>query len=148
LNHTEHRAETRSAKTGPLATLFALLRANGRGAPAVLCALAGALTATLLLATAPAALADTAPTPTTEAATALAFTTVHVSGHVNPNAGPSTTLWHFSYREASAPEEEGSWVQPNADGEITPPASEESNPGLKHRVSGRQPPAGVGRKRP
>jgi hypothetical protein len=136
-------AKAPSRRSGTFATRAASLRTTGTTAPpgfrapapsrraglvpALLGALALALAATLALGVSP-ALADTAPTPTTEAATAVAFTTVHVSGHVNPNGGPSTTLWHFQYREASAPEEEGSWVGPNPEQEITPPASEESNP--------------------
>jgi hypothetical protein len=43
------------------------------------------------------ALADIAPTVTINPASAVAYTTAHVTGTVNPNGGPSATAWIFEY---------------------------------------------------
>jgi hypothetical protein len=54
--------------------------------------------------TASPALADTAPTVTIKAPTGATATTVHVSGTVNPNGGPSATVWGFQYSKDPATE--------------------------------------------
>jgi hypothetical protein len=64
------------------------------------------------------ALADAPPTVAIAAPSEVIYDSAHLSGSVDPNGGPSSTLWHFEYREASLPEEESSWTQFSGDGEI------------------------------
>ncbi len=92
----EQNVKTQSAATGPLATLSALLRVGGSGAPtttataragrvpALLGGVALALAATLLLAAAPALAA--APTVTIQPAAEVGFTTAQAKGTVDPAA--------------------------------------------------------------
>lgn len=53
------------------------------------------------------AIADTTPSVTMDEPTALTQTTVHVSGTVNPNGGPSEAGWHFEYSTDNATWQEG-----------------------------------------
>jgi hypothetical protein len=78
--------------------------ANRRGA-ALLCGLVLAITISLGAAS---ALADSPPVVTIAGPTAVTATTAHVSGTVDPQGGPSVTLWHFEY---SNDPESGAWIQ-------------------------------------
>jgi hypothetical protein len=82
-----------------------------------------ALAASLVFAAVP-ALADTAPTVTVDPASAVAYTTAHVSGTVNPNGGPSAVAWIFEY--SKNPGEEG-WT-PAGGGELTGTEAEGTTP--------------------
>jgi hypothetical protein len=129
LNRNEHRAKAPSRRTGLFARIFAPPRSTGTTAPAgfrvpaVLCGLALALAATLLLGATSASAA--APTLTAPAAFEVGFTSAKISAEVNPEAGPAATSWHFEYSET--PEGEESWVGFGG-ATIEPPASEESSP--------------------
>jgi hypothetical protein len=68
--------------------------------PSVLVAILG-----VVAFTAAPAFADTAPSVTIEPASAVTYTTAHVSGTVSPNGGPSATAWVFEY--SKNPEAEG-----------------------------------------
>lgn len=60
------------------------------------------------------ALADTAPTATIEAPTAVSYTSAQLSGAINPNGGPSTTNWFFQYLRKSEKEAgEENWSYAN-----------------------------------
>jgi hypothetical protein len=136
-----HRAKaSSSASTTPRTSrLGAVLRgafakravldsANGSGAPshrrAPLALLAALVLTALVALGAATAIADTAPTPTIQAPTEVEFTTAHLKGTVNPNAGPSLTHWHFEY--SKDPIGEGWSAAP--DHELSQAESEESSP--------------------
>jgi hypothetical protein len=57
------------------------------------------------------ALADAPPALTIEAPTAVSYTSAHLSGTVNPEGGPSETLWHFEY----SPEPSSFWIPVSGD---------------------------------
>ena len=125
MNHPEHPAKTPSPRTGFFATLRGLLPAKGSGAPSSRRRpfLAAALTlAALIILGAATAIADTAPTPTIAAPTSVEYTTAHLSGTVDPNAGPSIAHWHFEYST-----DQLNWSQA-PDHELSQSESEESTP--------------------
>jgi hypothetical protein len=113
---------------GAFAKRAVLDRAKGSGAPShrrAPLALFSALVLTALIALGAAtAIADTAPTPVIQAPTEVEFTTAHLKGTVNPNAGPSITHWHFEY--SKDPVGEGWSAAP--DHELSQSESEESSP--------------------
>jgi hypothetical protein len=102
-----------------------------RSIPAVLVAILG-----VVAFTAAPALADTPPSVTIEPASAVGYTTAHVSGTVNPNGGPSATAWAFEY--SKNPEAEG-WT-PAGGGEFTGIEATETTPiAVQTTLEGLQP---------
>jgi hypothetical protein len=73
-----------------------------------------------------AASADTPPSVTIAAPTAVSYTSVHVSGTVNPEGGPSAADWWFEY--STEPADPNSWVFSTATGEITGTEAEGTSP--------------------
>lgn len=100
-------------------------RTSGRRLPlAFLGALV--LACTIVLGTA-SAIADTPPSVTIDAPTEVSYTTAHVSGTVNPEGGPSSTVWHFE--TSTDPSDPSKWEpQYSASGEITGAEAEASTP--------------------
>jgi hypothetical protein len=104
-------------------------RDDGRGAPSFrrLAAVVSLAATAVLLAFAAPALAENPPTVTVGPASEVGVTSVHLSGHVDPEggAGSPATYWRLALSES---EEPGSFGIFGGAGEIDPPASEEANP--------------------
>ncbi len=86
-------------------------------------ALVAALTLLVIVGVAQ-AIADTAPTPTIQAASEISYTSAQLKGKVNPNGGPSTTSWQFQY---SSEGPEGPWT-PGPEGNFEGTEAEENTP--------------------
>lgn len=73
------------------------------------------------------ALADTPPSVTIDPPTEVSYNTAHVSGTVNPEGGPSSTVWYFE--TSTDPSDPTKWEpQYSAYGEISGAEAEASNP--------------------
>lgn len=77
------------------------MHSTGRLRPIVVALLA--LTGTLALGAT--AIADAQPTASLEAPTQITFSSAHFNGEVDPQTGPSSTVWHFEFTPAG----EESW---------------------------------------
>jgi hypothetical protein len=86
---------------------------------------AGVAIALSILVWAAAARADAPPVVAIDSPGAPSYTSVAVSGTVNPAGGPSVASWHFEYKKPG--EDETAWVG-SAAGEIYPPESEATSP--------------------
>jgi hypothetical protein len=98
-------------------------------------ALVAALTLLVIVAVAQ-AIADTAPTPTIQAASEISYTSAKLKGKVNPNGGPSTTTWQFQYSSEGT---EGPWT-PGPEGHLEGTEAEENTPlSVEGELSGLKP---------
>ncbi len=89
-------------------------------------ALMGALlVAVLTFIGATSASADTTPSVTLAAPSAITHTSAQLKGTVNPNGGPSSTAWHFEYSPTG---EEGTFQQVGPGGELTEAEAEGTSP--------------------